>query len=553
MRTQRRRLRLLPALLGAALVAGALAAVPAGAAPTWLAPPVTLAQGELGPADAQVVVDGAGNATAAWVMDGATVTIQAATHPVGGTWSAPVIVASGNFDSQLDLAVNAAGTAVAIWSRFTDSATVVDSAFKTPGGSWSAPVPVSDGTNDAEDPRVVVDAAGDTVATWLEDTGPAQVLRYSTRTATGPWSATDDVSVPDDGSSTDHYDLKITPSGQATAAWEFSHIADGHMVQSAVRPAGGTFGDPVRISAAGITITGVPSVAVNANGVAIVAWHQDIGTEQVKSATRAATGVWSGVQSVSAAGGWNLDPDVVIDAAGTSTAVWVRNQSMQPGKIQFSTRPAGGTWSAPQDLDTPTTGYESPALAIDPSGRITAAYVVNNPSGNDSISATTRAPGGAWTAPVPLSSLPSGTNGRSPDVAMDDAGQAVVAWLGTRRRRGARPGTGAGQAGPVSGRALDTGERDRRPTGRLLLGRHGRVVGRPLGRVDVRDGSRRLRCERQQDVRRRGDVRRLGHRHRRGRQRHDPDRVGRRRTERRRRAEAGADGGQAHARRRSTS
>ena len=70
-RTQRRRLRLLPALLGAALVAGALAAVPAGAAPTWLAPPVTLAQGELGPADAQVVVDAAGNATAAWVMDGA--------------------------------------------------------------------------------------------------------------------------------------------------------------------------------------------------------------------------------------------------------------------------------------------------------------------------------------------------------------------------------------------------------------------------------------------------------------------------------------------------
>jgi hypothetical protein len=165
--------------------------------------------------------------------------------------------------------------------------------------------------------------------------------------------------------------------------------------------------------------------------VAIVAWHQDIGTEQVKSATRAATGVWSGVQSVSAAGGWNLDPAVVIDAAGTSTAVWVRNQSMVPGKIQYSTRPAGGTWAAPQDVDVPTTGYESPALAVDPSGRITAAYVVNNPSGNDSISATTRDPGGAWTAPVPLSSLPSGTNARTPDVAMDDAGQAVVGWLGS--------------------------------------------------------------------------------------------------------------------------
>ena len=61
------RLGATPVLL--ALVATGLAAAPAGAAPTWVAPAVTLAEGTSArpPADSHVVVDAAGNATVAWV------------------------------------------------------------------------------------------------------------------------------------------------------------------------------------------------------------------------------------------------------------------------------------------------------------------------------------------------------------------------------------------------------------------------------------------------------------------------------------------------------
>src|SRR6188472_4083411 len=56
-----------PVLL--ALVATGLAAAPACAAPTWVAPAVTLAEGTSArpPGDSHVVVDAAGNATVAWV------------------------------------------------------------------------------------------------------------------------------------------------------------------------------------------------------------------------------------------------------------------------------------------------------------------------------------------------------------------------------------------------------------------------------------------------------------------------------------------------------
>ena len=87
------RLGATPVLL--ALVATGLAAAPAGAAPTWVAPAVTLAEGTSArpPADSHVVVDAAGNATVAWVEQVATLTdddhVQVSTHPLGGRGRAP--------------------------------------------------------------------------------------------------------------------------------------------------------------------------------------------------------------------------------------------------------------------------------------------------------------------------------------------------------------------------------------------------------------------------------------------------------------------------------
>jgi hypothetical protein len=84
-----------PVLL--ALVATDLAAAPAGAVPTWVAPAVTLAEGTNEPGDQHVVVDADGNATAVWVEHEGAVDdahVQASTHPVGGSWSAPVDISA---------------------------------------------------------------------------------------------------------------------------------------------------------------------------------------------------------------------------------------------------------------------------------------------------------------------------------------------------------------------------------------------------------------------------------------------------------------------------
>ncbi len=423
--------RLIPAFLGSALLAGALVAVPAGAAPTWTSPIVTFADSDEA-VEVRVAVDAAGNATAAWVLDsGLETSVKASTHPVGGTWSAPVdIAAPGDIAYDLSLATSStSGVSVAVWTQTVGGHNVIHAATRLPGGGWSAPTPLSLPDHDATEPRVGLDAAGGGVVGWLDTAdGSAFTLTYVTRSPAGAWSAPADVpasSTP--GNLGDTYDLAVGRGGHAVWAWEHFDTDLGlPVIEAAYRPAGGSFGAPQGMSASSNNSYD-PQVAVNAAGAATVTWRENaVLTSGIKSRTREAAG-WTAVQAVSDSL-TNTDQDVVVDAAGTTTAVWTQLEAGQPLGILAATRPAGGDWDAPQPVTPSGDAPTEPSLAIDPSGRLTVAYITGGTPTD--IGARTRAPGGAWTGYGLVSALAAGAEGQQPTVAVDDAGQAVVAWLG---------------------------------------------------------------------------------------------------------------------------
>src|SRR4029078_7483437 len=110
-----------PVLL--ALVATGLAAAPAGAAPTWVAPAVTLAEGTSArpPGHSHVVGDAGGHATGAWVEQvGPTDDdhVLVSTHPLGGPWSPPLdISGSGDIPDEIDLPTYSDATTAAVFTR----------------------------------------------------------------------------------------------------------------------------------------------------------------------------------------------------------------------------------------------------------------------------------------------------------------------------------------------------------------------------------------------------------------------------------------------------
>ena len=118
----------------------------------------------------QVAVDGAGDAVAVWSRsNGAHTVIQASTGSVAGGWSASRDVSDSERSAiEPQVAIDSGGRSVAVWSRFDGSDDIVQAASLAPGAgsSWSLPVDLSAEGEDADEPQLAVDAGGDAVAVW---------------------------------------------------------------------------------------------------------------------------------------------------------------------------------------------------------------------------------------------------------------------------------------------------------------------------------------------------------------------------------------------------
>ena len=150
------------------LAAGALATAAGGAsAAGWLpAVDVSPRRPNVGREDLSlqdVAVDGAGTAIAVWTHDVGewSSVVRAATRPRGGRWSAPVTLRAAD-EAAIELRVAAApsGAAAAIWVASGAGGHAVHVATKPAGGPWEAPVAIARPDHGATATTVVVDAQG---------------------------------------------------------------------------------------------------------------------------------------------------------------------------------------------------------------------------------------------------------------------------------------------------------------------------------------------------------------------------------------------------------
>ena len=125
----------------------------------------------------QMAIDPSGNVMAVWErMDPNTPTshIRYATLPAGGDWSASAQLsatdAAATENTEVpQIAFDAQGEALAIWSRFVDGHENARSAVYTPGTGWSAPVAAGN-TADIDEPVLAVASNGTAVAAWQQIT-----------------------------------------------------------------------------------------------------------------------------------------------------------------------------------------------------------------------------------------------------------------------------------------------------------------------------------------------------------------------------------------------
>jgi hypothetical protein len=169
----------------------------------------------------------------------------------------------------------------------------------------------------------------------------------------------------------------------------------------------------------------LPQVAVDPAGDTVVVWERPDGANTiVQAATKPARGSFTTSFDLSAPGQDAGEPQVALDGVGDTTVVWDRVDGTNT-IVQALTRPRSGSSSTTVNLSAAGQNASVPQVAVDQAGDAVVVWQRSNGT-NEIVQAATQQAGGSFSAPLDLSAV--GQNGTVPQVSVDQAGDAVVLW-----------------------------------------------------------------------------------------------------------------------------
>ncbi len=403
------------AVFGVALALGLAAASPAAASP-WTTATNLSEEGQNAYAP-KVAVDGAGGAIVVWTCyNGSKDVVQAALKPAGEPWGKPVTLSeAGEEASEPQVTVNPAGDAVVVWRQFNGSDYVVQASVRPAGEPWGKPVTLSEAGEEASEPQVTVNPAGDAVVVWQRFNGSDYVVQASVKPASEPWGKPATLSEAGQEASQPH--VAVDAAGEATAVWRRYNGSD-HVIQAAEELAGEPWSKPATLSEAGQE-TYEPQVAVDGAGNATAVWgyYKEYLDSFVQVAVRPTGGLWGKPAILSEAGQEVSEPQLAVDAAGDAASVW---DSFDYGLcycVQAAVKPAGEPWGG---TDWLATGYH-PRVGIDAAGDVMDVWGEYY----GSVRAALKPAGESWGVAAKLAEANAEYN---PQVAMNAAGDATAVW-----------------------------------------------------------------------------------------------------------------------------
>jgi hypothetical protein len=381
------------AVFGVALALGLTAASPA-AASLWTAAANVSEEGQSAYRP-QVAVDAAGDAIAVWARsNGSNDVVQAALKPAGELWGKPATLSeAGEEASAPEVAVDSAGEAIAVWTRSNGSNDVVQAALKPAGEPWGTPVALSEAGQDAHAPEVAVDSAGEAIAVWTGSNGSNDVVQAAVKSAGEPWAKSAPIS--EAGQEASEPEVAVDAAGDATVVWtRYIGLSSGGMsnyvVQATVKPVGEVWEAPTTVSEESKEEGLEPRVAVDAAGDATAIWKRfAYGGRAIQTAVKPVGKPWGTPTSFGQGG----DPRIVVNAAGDAAAIW-----SEYGIVQATVKPVGEPWVKPAPLSDPD-AESAPQVAVDAAGAATAVWTHYNGGGfgNYIVQAAQYSPSTAFT------------------------------------------------------------------------------------------------------------------------------------------------------------
>ncbi len=318
--------------------------------------------------------------------------------------------------------------------------------------TWSAVSPISESGADLMD--TAMGSNGDVAATWVGFVAGKLTVQVATRPPSGSFSAPLDLSPPGNESSSASQ-VAEDAAGEATVVWNAS-VEKSNYIMEAATVAGGVPSAPAKLSAPGQNAVS-PTVAVDERGDAIVAWTRSNGADEIVQASyRTAGGTFGAPVNISAAGGNAIMPRVAIDAAGNATVVWERYNGANEVVEEATRSVVTGSFAPKVALSNPAEGAIQPSVAVNTEGDTAVTWVRLGTS--NVTQATVRPAGGKFSEPASLSVSDAGCNASHPQVALDGRGDPTVVWacaIGFESVVEYANGTLAGTFSPTMGLAFE--------------------------------------------------------------------------------------------------
>jgi hypothetical protein len=375
------------------------------------------------------------------------------THTQAG-WSAVAALDGNAGESEPAVTVDAKGNAVATWLTLGTSAVDTNEIWGSryvPGQGWGTAtrLDTTDGSVNmtgpgVSPPQVVGNANGRALALWVQWTpGPNEYALWARPYDPASGWGTPVQVTPDVTSAA--YTAGVDANGNALVAWSQGTTSGASSIEATRYTTDGKWAPTVTIpepaqtgpnAVIGPIIRNIaPNIAVTPAGNAVIAWQQTNTTQSAlwtatydptngwTNSNPAVTEVYAGPKSV-------FSPAVGMDSKGNITLVWgeVDIDSAGAHTTTMSQRYAAGSgWQAGQPvapfMNMADVGYY-PVLNVNPDGVALVAWYGPDAALYANVSDTN----GKWGTTQQLSLHPDLLQQRLPQLALDDTGNATVAW-----------------------------------------------------------------------------------------------------------------------------
>ncbi len=334
-------------------------------------------------------------------------------------------------------AVSPTGQAAVVWQQATGPHTqrvVLATAMR--GARFSRVHTLSGNEGIAAYPDVAFDGTGRAVVVWVTRTQVQRVLIAAGRAGRPRTVATG--TVPDEPA------LAVDARGDRLYGW-IENTNSGTAIWSARERASGSLKRPQRLQHQSTTQIPFVDVAIAPSGRATVVYEQDVGISSVIWAVSASWASRFGAgqrlspfrRTAILGGSASGSRGVGVDGSGRVSAIWMDDPPGPPGRfpspshVRVATSNAVGRFGSPRTLQTTSAAhvYERGAIAVAPGGGLIAAWS-EQPSGVKGQAfvwgSAARGPGGPFSRPFKLSG-PDGDRAAAAATSIGGAGVAVWA------------------------------------------------------------------------------------------------------------------------------